>query len=193
MALPIITAIRQRRDLKESLTHTAQELAHLASIYGVVKVSYSYLAIKCRCSRRTVIRHIQRLLDLRIIHRDRLHRLGKKFFEINTYTFRLAWDTSPPKGGSDKTSQNLPPQEREKNLSLREELANLKKGLRLGIYSPGSIAWESTCEKMARLESLLKQNLQSSRQNSRPSQQIDSVMFEPWKQAFPPQIIQVLL
>jgi hypothetical protein len=39
----------------------------------------------------------------------------------------------------------------------------------------------------------IQQNLQSSRQNSRPSQQIDSVMFEPWKQAFPPQIIQVLL
>ena len=65
MATPLIAAIRQRRDLKESLTHTAQELAHLASIYGVVRVSYSYLAEKCHCSRRTVIRHIQRLIDLR--------------------------------------------------------------------------------------------------------------------------------
>jgi hypothetical protein len=128
MATPIIAAIRQRRDLKESLLHTAQELAHLASVYGVVQVSYSYLAIKCRCSRRTVIRHIQRLLDLRLIRRDRLRRLGQQFFEINTYTFQIAWDTSRPRGGSDKTSRNLPPQEREKNTSLREELANQKKG-----------------------------------------------------------------
>ena len=61
MASPIITALRHRRDLKESLLHTAQELAHLASIYGVARVSYSYLALKCHCSRRTVLRHIQRL------------------------------------------------------------------------------------------------------------------------------------
>jgi hypothetical protein len=153
MATPIIAAIRQRRDLKESLLHTAQELAHLASVYGVVKVSYSYLAIKCRCSRRTVIRHIQRLLDLRLIRRDRLRRLGQQFFEINTYTFQIAWDTSRPKGGSDKTSRNLPPQEREKNTSLREELANQKKWF--PNLLPGSNAWASTRERIARLEQLL--------------------------------------
>ena len=60
MASPILAALRQRHDLKESLLHTAQELAHLASIYGVVRVSYTYLALKCHCSRRPVIRHIGR-------------------------------------------------------------------------------------------------------------------------------------
>ena len=37
MATPIIAALRQRQDLRESLLHTAQELAHLASIYGVAR------------------------------------------------------------------------------------------------------------------------------------------------------------
>ena len=45
MAKPIIAALRQRRDLKESVLHTATELAHRASIYGVVRVSYSYLSL----------------------------------------------------------------------------------------------------------------------------------------------------
>src|SRR4029453_10078770 len=123
MASPIIAAIRQRRDLKESLTHTAQELAHLASIYGIIRVSYTELARKCRCSRRTVMRHIQRLEDLRIIRKTVLWIRGN-FCEINTYAFLLTWDKSRPKRDSDKTSSTLPPQEREKNSSIREELEN---------------------------------------------------------------------
>src|SRR4029434_9121293 len=110
MATPLIDAIRQRQDLKESLTHTAQELAHLASIYGVVRVSYSYLAVKCRCSRRTVIRHIQQLLDLRILRKTVLWIRGN-FCETSTYTFRIAWDTWGRRGGSDKTARKLPQRE----------------------------------------------------------------------------------
>ena len=98
MATPIIAALRQRQDLKESLLHTAQELAHLASIYGVVKVSYAYLALTCRCSRRTVLRHIQRLVDAKIIRKAVVWIRGN-FCEINTYTFRIAWDRSRPRGG----------------------------------------------------------------------------------------------
>ena len=97
MATPIIAALRQRQDLKESLLHTAQELAHRASLYGVVRVSYSYLALKCHCSRRTVIRHIQRLLDAGILRKTVLWIRGN-FCEINTYTFRIAWDTSCRRG-----------------------------------------------------------------------------------------------
>ena len=154
MASPLITAIRQRRDLKESLTHTAQELAHLASIYGVVRVSYSYLAVKCRCSRRTAMRQVQRLLDLGIIGKTVLWIRGN-FCEINTYTFRIVWDKRVRRGGSDKTSSTLPPQEREKELSLREELDNQKKGLRF--YTPGSEQWTITCERIAHLERLIAQ------------------------------------
>jgi DNA-binding Lrp family transcriptional regulator len=154
MALPIITAIRQRRDLKESLTHTAQELAHLASIYGIIRVSYTELARKCRCSRRTVMRHIQRLEELRILRKTVLWIRGN-FCEINTYAFVIAWDTSRPKGGSDKTARHLPPQEREKNLSVQEELANQRKALREGWVTPGSERWEAVNEKIVYLEGLL--------------------------------------
>ena len=126
MATPIITAIRQRHDLKESLLHTAQELAHLASIYGVVRVSYTYLAQKCHCSRRTVLRHIQRLIDAGIVRKTVLWIRGN-YCEINTYTFRIAWDKRVRTRGSDKTARTLPPQEREKHSSVREELARQKK------------------------------------------------------------------
>jgi DNA-binding Lrp family transcriptional regulator len=153
MALPIIAAIRQRRDLKESLTHTAQELAHLASIYGVVRVSYSYLAQKCHCSRRTVIRHIQRLEAAKILRKAVVWIRGN-FCEINTYTFRIAWDQSRPKGGSDTTASTLPHQEREKNSSLREDVEKQKKSLRF--LTPGSDVWQKICEEIARLEGLLK-------------------------------------
>jgi hypothetical protein len=152
MATPIIAAIRQRQDLKEALLHTAQELAHLASIYGVVRVSYSYLAVKCRCSRRTVIRHIQRLLDLRILRKTVLWIRGN-FCETNTYTFRIAWDTRGRRGGSDKTARKLPQREREKYASLREELHNQQTILR--DFTPGSCFWQWTREEIARLEGLL--------------------------------------
>ena len=108
MALPIITAIRTRTDLKESLLHTAQELAHRASIYGVVRVSYSYLALKCHCSRRTIIRHIQRLIDLKLIRKSVIWIKGH-FCEVNTYTFVLAWEQRAPTQGSDKTTRKFPP------------------------------------------------------------------------------------
>ena len=157
MASPIIAAIRQRRDLKESLTHTAQELAHLASIYGIIRVSYTELARKCRCSRRTVMRHIQRLEDLRILRKTVLWIRGN-FCEINTYTFQIAWDTSRPKGGSDKTARTLPLQEREKNISVREELENQRKALRAGWLLPGSERWDAVKEKIVYLEGLLASN-----------------------------------
>ena len=151
MASPIIAAIRQRRDLKESLLHTAQELAHRASIYGVVRVSYSYLAQKCHCSRRTVLRHVQRLVDLGIVR--------KTVLWIRATTARSTRmpsglpGTALAPGGSDKTTSTLPPQEREKSGALREELEKQKKGLRF--WTPGTEQWHKTGEEITRLEGLL--------------------------------------
>jgi DNA-binding Lrp family transcriptional regulator len=164
MAKPIIAALRQRTDLKESLLHTAQELAHRASIYGVVDVSYSYLAEKCHCSRRTVLRHIQRLLDLGIIKRTRLW-IRANYCAINKYSFLIAWETSRSAGGSDKTASKFPHPEREKNSSwgeereksqsLHQQLANQQKAVREGWVPPGSERWEAVREEIARLEQLL--------------------------------------
>lgn len=162
MATPIIAALRQRQDLKESLLHTAQELAHRASLYGVVRVSYSYLALKCHCARRTVIRHIQRLLDLGIVRKSVIWIRGN-CCEVNTYTFRIAWDRSRPQGGSDKTARTLPRQEREKNSGVREDLEKQKKMLPM-LYTPGSDQWRKTCEEIARLEGLLHRQEEDSEQ-----------------------------
>jgi len=152
MAAPIIAALRTRTDLKESLLHTAQELAHRASIYGVVRVSYGFLARKCHCSRRTVMRHIQRLIDLKLIRKSVIWIKGN-FCEINTYTFLVDWEKPVGNQGSAKMSANLPPQEeREKSTGLEEELRQLAKGLRW--CTPGSQAYEATCEKIARLQAL---------------------------------------
>ena len=152
MATPIIAALRQRRDLKESLTHTAVELGHLASIYGVVRVSYSYLAQKCHCSRRTVIRHIQRLIDLRILRKTVLWIRGN-CCEVNHYAFLLAWEKSAPNRGSDKTASSLPQQEREKNCSVEEDLKKQKKGIQF--LTPGLDIWAKVSEEIARLEGVL--------------------------------------
>ena len=183
MAKPIIAALRQRRDLKESVLHTAQELAHRASIYGVVPATaYSYLAQKAHCSPRTAIRHVQRLEAAKILQPIRCKRIVRRKDlpasdrgysadprrghervirnEVNQYRFVIPWDTSPqrPKSSSrpyDRTAQNLLPPEREKTTSVREELEHQRKALREGWITPGSERWEAVNEKIVYLERLL--------------------------------------
>ena len=153
MSLPIITAIRQQHQLKESLLHTAQELAHRASIYGVVRVSLSFLAMKCHCCKQTIINHLKKLIDLKIISKTVLWIKGN-YCEVNTYCFQITWDTaSAPAGGSQNSGPKFPPQEeREKSGGLGEGIRNLEKGLRW--CTEGSQAYEATCEKIARLQAL---------------------------------------
>jgi hypothetical protein len=68
MSRDIITAIRQQSQLHGSLLLAAIELAHRADgNNGIVQISYSYLASKIHQSRRTAIRHINRLINLGII------------------------------------------------------------------------------------------------------------------------------
>ena len=152
MASPIIAAVRQRTDLKESVLHTAQELAHRASIYGVARVSLRYLALKCHCCKQTIINHLNKLIALKIIRKQVLWIKGN-YCEINTYTFLLAWDTRPSKGGSQNSVPTLPPQEGEKNVALDEEVKNLEKGLRF--CTPGSDAYTTTREELERLRALI--------------------------------------
>jgi hypothetical protein len=154
MAAPIIAALRHRDDLKESVLHTAQELAHRASIYGVVRVSYTYLAQKCHCSRRTVMRHIARLIEAKIVRKTVIWIRGN-FCEINQYSFVISWDKRPRKGGSDTMTRNLPQQEREKKTSIREELAKQKTGIHF--LTPGSDLWQKVREEITRLEGVLTQ------------------------------------
>jgi hypothetical protein len=121
MAAPIIAALRQRRDLKESVQHTVQELAHLASIYGVARVSLRYLAWRCHCCKQTIINHLKKLIALKIIRKQVIWIKGN-YCEINSYTFLISWEKRPAKGGSQNSVPTLPPQEREKETSVRKEL-----------------------------------------------------------------------
>ena len=155
MANPLMVALRARYDLKESVLHTAQEIAARTSIYGVVRVSYSYLATKCHCCRQTIINHIKILIERRVLRKTVLW-IKNNFCEVNTYTFTipLKRDTAQT-CNSQNSRQNLPHQEkREKFGSLREEIAGLQKGLQ--VCTVGSIAYEATRDKIARLTILLR-------------------------------------
>jgi hypothetical protein len=151
VATPLIAAIRQRRDLKESLLHTAQELAHRASIYGVVRVSYSYLALKCHCSRRTVIRHIQRLIDAGILRKSVLWIRGN-YCEVNTYAFLLSWEKRPARQGSDIMAPKSPQtrEREEKYGSLTEKKRQDARGL--SFLTPGSALYRLVVAHQAHTE-----------------------------------------
>lgn len=153
MAAPIIAALRQRQDLKESVLHTAQELAHRASIYGVARVSLNYLARKCHCCKQTVINHLKKLIDLKIIRKTVLWIKGN-FCEVNTYNFLVAWDKQPVKGGSQNSVPTPPRQEREKETSVQEDLERQRKGIRY--LTPGTDLWRKVSEEITRLERLLR-------------------------------------
>jgi hypothetical protein len=134
--------------------HTAQELAHLASIYGVARVSFQYLARKCRCSPRTAIRHIQHLIDLQVIRKSVLWRTPYRC-EVNTYTFLLAWERHRPQQTYATTTVNLPPPRHtsEKWGGVGQEIQTLEKGLRF--CTPGSDAYVATQEKITHLRGLV--------------------------------------
>jgi hypothetical protein len=182
MAAPIIAALRQRTDLKESVLHTAQEIAHQASIYGVTRpLAYTWIADKSHCSPRTAIRHVhilethakivEPIRRKRIVRRKDLppddpgytedpRRAHERVIrnETNQYRFVIPWDKSPQRSSSsfrpyDKTAQKLPPTEREKKGSVREDLERQKKWF--PNLLPGSDAWESAQEEIARLEAIL--------------------------------------
>jgi hypothetical protein len=166
MALPIITAVRARHDLKESVFHTLIELAHRSSIYGVVRVSLRYLAQKCHCCKQTIINHIAKLIELKILSKNVVWIKGN-LCETNTYRFLIAWQKSPAHMcHSQNSGPKFPHQEkREENCSgrndeqgkegsLREKLANQKRMLPI-LYTPGSDQWNRTCEEIAYLEGLL--------------------------------------
>src|SRR5215813_683632 len=134
MASPIITAIRKRTDLKESVLHTAIELAQRASIYGVVRGSNRYMGEKCHCHQRTFQRHAVRLEESAILKKKIIKRIVKVKIgereetrlrnEVNVYVFTIPWKQSARSHlPMDTMSTNLPPQgERRKNQPNREEI-----------------------------------------------------------------------
>lgn len=165
---PIIAAIRQRRDLKESVLHTAQELAYIADIYGTIRTwEIPKLASHCRCSPRTIQRHVAALEAARILRVARVKRrvriqVGEHYetrirYEKNVYTFIIPWrPTVSPKVSNATMAQTSSHTEREKSaLSLKEEIAQVERNL-CWHRSRGAtgIAYEVEMEKHARLTAL---------------------------------------
>jgi hypothetical protein len=109
-------------------------------------------------------RHILRLVEAKIIEKIVQKKIVKIKIgtqvqsrlrnEINTYKFLVPWKTPDrTQAPIDKMTSNLPyPQDRQKNASLEDEIHNLEKGMRF--LSPGTIAHESTQEKLAHLRTL---------------------------------------
>ena len=166
MAVPIIAAIRQHRYLKESVLHTAQELAHKASIYGTVhQSSNAYMAEKCHCSKRTFQRHVVCLVKARILKKTVIKTLvkvkvGDRYEirlhnEINVYTFTLSWKKlTSPQTPMDTMTTKLPyRQDKEKAGSLREDLHRAEKGL--GFCTPGTEAYRAALQHLERLRALV--------------------------------------
>jgi len=164
MAHPIIAAVRPL-PFKESVTHTLIELAHRASIYGVVNDSITFMAEKCHCSKRTFQRHVLLLIKAKILRKTVTKKIVKVKIgeqmeprirnEVNIYTFvNLSWKkpASSPLPIA-KMAANLPYlQDRQKSQGLTEEIQTLEKGLRF--CTPGSDAYVTTEEKLTRLRAL---------------------------------------
>jgi hypothetical protein len=156
MALPIITAVRARYDLKESVFHTLIELAHRSSIYGVVQnCSLRYLAQKCHCCKQTIINHLDKLIELKIISKTVIWIKGN-LCEINTYRFLIPWQKTPAQMSHSQTSgPKFPkPEEREKSGGLGEKIQQLEQGLRVSGLTPGTLPYEATLEQIKKFKAL---------------------------------------
>ena len=152
MSLQIISAIRSQSQLKGSLKLTALELAHRASSSGFVRVSHGYLAEKTGLHLRTMYRHIDALETLGILVKQRMW-ISAKRCAVNVYRLLVR---PLHKCSTDKVPPNLPEpeREREKFSTLREEIAQQRKGIRF--LQEGSLPWQATKEEITRLEGLLK-------------------------------------
>jgi Helix-turn-helix domain len=140
MSKHIITAIRQQSQLHGPLLLAAIELAHRADgNNGIVQISYSYLASKCHQSRRTAIRHVNRLIAMGIIRCQRFWQPGNKW-GVNRYIFLIRWEKAAQTGNGDRMSSKLPNHEdKEKYGSLEEEKKSIQQVLNW--LTPGGVVW----------------------------------------------------
>jgi hypothetical protein len=132
------------------------ELAHRSSIYGVVRVSLRYLAQKCHCCKQTIINHLNKLIELKIISKTVIWIKGN-LCEINTYRFLIPWQKSPAHMcHSQNSGPKFPTREEgEKKGGLGEKIRHLERSVTICGLTPGSIAYEATVEKIAHLKMLM--------------------------------------
>ena len=156
MSTTILAALRTQSQLKGNTFLVATEIAHRMNRSGYVRMAYEYIALKAHCCKRTAISQVARLCTE--------HRLFRKYVfhtkhgnAINLYQYRgpIVHRASPPVTTHGATvASMLPEPQREKELSLRQEIETLKKGLRF-YASPTSEGYLSSLEILTRLEGLI--------------------------------------
>jgi len=158
MSTNIIAAIRSEKQLHGNLKFTAIELGHRMNQSGYGRVAYQMMAHATGYSRRTAIRHMHKLVAMKIFAKT-VYRLANGY-AINLYKCLLSppayYRAAPAMTHGDSVSSILPPPktDTEKNLSLREEIRRLEKGMHF--LEPGGIPYEASREKLQRLQEMLQ-------------------------------------
>ena len=168
--MTLIQVIRSMKELHLQYLLTAQELAIMAmrqSRGGFVCVAYSFLQKKIHAAcRKTAMRHVQRLCDLGILVKKPVARLPEGYYPWNTYRFVVPFESNAPhtyygdkrmsssKRFGDKQGATFPnpEQEREKNLSLSEEIRRLRRGMQF--LDPAGEHYADAQAQLTRLEGL---------------------------------------
>lgn len=154
MASNIIAAIRHAPQLKANLKFSAQEIGHRMNAQGYGHISYSFMSYKTGYSRRTCIRHIRQLVAMGIFAKT-IYRTANGYM-VNLYRCLLPipafYRASPATTHGDSVTPTLPETRRTeaKELSLRQEIAQLRKGMRL--WREGSEQYNACLEKLQVLE-----------------------------------------
>lgn len=165
MARALISIIRHLPKLRIGYRFSAIELAHRADRSGTVHMSHSYHAHKIGGCTRTAQRHIEKLIDLGIL-RKTVTRLAKGLYAWNTYTFLIPFDrntahpfsidtsSSRKKSPMDNVSTILPDPEgeKEKTVSLSEEIRRLRRGMTF--LDPDGEHYADALAQVTRLEGL---------------------------------------
>jgi hypothetical protein len=157
MATNILAAVRQCPCLHGNLKFTALELAHRMNAQGYGRVAHQMMAWKTGYSLRTAFRHMRTLLDLRVFAKT-VYRTANGY-GINLYRCLLSipafYRAAPATTHHDSLTSTLPTPKaaEEKSLSLREELARHRKGLRF-LTNTESPMYQACVEKIAALEAL---------------------------------------
>jgi hypothetical protein len=158
MAVNVIAAIRHANAplLRGNVKFTALEIAHRLNKSGYGHVSYQMMAWKTGYSRRTAINHMHKLVAMGIFAKT-VYKL-RDGYAINLYRCLLQipafYRTSPHTQAGESSARTLPTPrgEEAKELSLRDEIAQLRKGMRL--WSQGSDQFNACQEKIAALQAL---------------------------------------
>lgn len=157
MAAHIIAALRTQVQLHGNSFLVATELAHRLNSSGYGRVAYQFLAWKAHCSRRTAIRQIDRLIDQYHLFRKTVIRT-REGYAWNLYQYvgpRTQHAAPPVTTHGDTVPSILPEPEREKELSLAEQLARQRRALQF--MTEGGGLWHRTQEEITRLITLTKE------------------------------------